>query len=199
MGLQMTLPKGKNHMDVEFIDAYWAITELNYDMIGLHFKLACYPSREARLLEGTNIEEPSIGGYGLCPPIYNPELYSWSPFFRIEDVFPDGIPLGRDAQLTQIYKFIKEYTGLPFEDVFEDAAAEVEPAHEEPTDQGEDTPSDPEPQPVEDPEPEAAPEPEIKPDPVLEETSAAAEPEETEEPETEPEPEPVVYHNPLSL
>lgn len=135
MGLKMTLPLDKNHMATEFVDAYWAVTELNYDFVGLHFKLACYPSREARQLDGTKIEEPSIEGYGLCEPTYHPQLYSWEPFFTIETVFPEGVPLGRDAQLKVIYSFIKEYTGLPFEDVFEDDQKEDEPIVEpsEPT------------------------------------------------------------------
>ena len=119
MGLKMTLPKDKNHMATEFVDAYWAITQLSYDIVGVHFKLACFPSRDAKLLDGVAVEDPSIGGFGLCQPIYHPELYSWEPFFRIEDVFPEGIPLGKDAQFTIIYTFIKTYTGLPFEDVLE--------------------------------------------------------------------------------
>ena len=171
MGLQMTLPKDKNHMDVDFIDAYWAITELNYDMVGLHFKLACYPSREARLLEGTKIEEPSIGGYGLCQPVYNPELYSWGPYFSINSVFPEGIPLSRDAQLTQIYNFVKEYTGLPFEDVFEDmdtAPEQTEEPVEPVTDPVAETPTEvvEEPQETLDPEQEPTPEPEPEYDPL---------------------------------
>ena len=126
----MTLPKDKNHMATEFVDAYWAITELSYDFSILQFKLACFPSREAKQLDGTNVEDPSIEGYGSCQSVYRPELYSWTPYFGIEDVFPDGIPLGRDAQLTIIYGFIKEYTGLPFEDVLEGDQVVEEPEEE---------------------------------------------------------------------
>lgn len=155
MGLQMTLPKDKNHMATEFVDAYWAVTELGYDFVALHFKLVCFPSREAKLLDGNKVEEPSLGGYGLCEPTYHPKLYSWEPFFTIETVFPEGIPLGRDAQLKVIYSFIKDYTGLPFEDVFEDDQKEDEPIVEpsEPTE-----PTEPIEEPTEEPieEPSAA-------------------------------------------
>ena len=153
MGLKMTLPQDKNHLSVEFTDAYWAISALGYDFEGVAFTLTCYPSREAKLLAGTNVENASIGGYGLCQPIYRPELYAWSPRFLIADVFPEGIPLGRDAQLTQIYTFIKGYTGLPFEDVFESGDG-VEAAHEAP--EVEPEPSDPE-ENAADPEPEPEP------------------------------------------
>lgn len=181
MGLQMTLPKDKNHMATEFVDAYWAITELTYDMVGLHFKLACFPSREAKQLDGTKIEEPSIGGYGLCEPTYHPQLYSWEPFFTIETVFPEGVPLGRDAQLKVIYSFIKDYTGLPFEDVFEDDQKEDEPIVEpsEPTEPIE--PTDPIEEPTEEPieEPSAAEE-DVDGETVTEEATETTE-EETED------------------
>lgn len=39
---------------------------------------------------------------------------------RIKDIFPDGIPLDADKQKTAIYNWVKVYTGLPFEDVFEE-------------------------------------------------------------------------------
>lgn len=137
MGLQMTLPKDKNHINAVFVDAYWSISALSYDIEAVNFTLTCYPSREAKLLAGTPVLKPSIGGFGKCQTIYRPELYSWAPFFSISQVFKEGIPLGRDAQLKQIYTFIKEYTGLPFEDVFEEEeeAAEpiVEPVQDEPT------------------------------------------------------------------
>lgn len=195
MGLLMTLQKDKNHMATEFANAYWSITDLGYDIETLHFRLDCVPSREAKLLAGTQIENRTVNGFGICQSVYRPELYSWAPTFSIAEVFPEGIPLGRDAQLTHIYNFIKEYTGLPFEDVFEDAAAEVEPAHEEPA-----APAEPEV--VQDPEPVTEPEPEE--DPVVEpeeteEPVAAAEPEPEPTPEPEPETEPETYHNPLSL
>lgn len=160
MGLKMTLSLDKNHLYNEFVDAYWAITELVYDFDTLHFKLACFPSREARLLDGTKIEEPSIDGYGFCQPVYRPELYSWSPYFGIEEVFPEGIPLGRDAQLTQIYTFIKEYTGLPFEDVFEDmetAPEQTEEPVEPVTDPVAETPTEAIEEPTTEPEPEYDP------------------------------------------
>ena len=133
MGLSMTLPKDKNHIDAEFVDAYWAISALSYDMEAVSFTLTCYPSREAKQLAGTPVLEPSMGGYGMSQPTYHPELYSWSPIFIIAHVFPEGIPLGRDAQLKKIYTFIKDYTGLPFEDVFEEDQTEEEEPSEEPS------------------------------------------------------------------
>ena len=131
MGLKLTLPKEKNHLFHEYEGAYWAISSLGYDTDNVVFTLTCYESREAKLINGTAVEDPSLAGYGSCLPLFRTELYSWSPKLPIADVFPEGIPLGRDVQLTQIYTFIKEYTQLPFEDVFE-SEDEVEAAHEEP-------------------------------------------------------------------
>ena len=39
---------------------------------------------------------------------------------KAEIVFPNGIPLKESDQKDVLYKFVKEYTGLPFEDVFEE-------------------------------------------------------------------------------
>lgn len=171
MGLKLTLPKDKNHMGAEFVDAYWAIVGLKYDIEAFTFTLTCFPSREARLLTGTSVEEPSIEGYGECEPVYHPELYSWSPWFSIAQVFPEGIPLGRDAQLKQIYTFIKAYTDLPFEDVFESDQTEEEDTSEELT------------EPIEEPTEETSDEP--SEEVVPEETPSEEEP--TEEPSEETE------------
>lgn len=155
MGLRMTLPKDKNHICVEFADAYWAIRTMEYDYEKVTFNLTCYPTREAKILDGTEIEYTSINGYGKCLPIFNPKLYEWTASALISKVFPEGIPLGRDAQLKVIYTFIKDYTGLPFEDVFEDDQKEDEPIVEpsEPTE-----PTEPIEEPTEEPieEPSAA-------------------------------------------
>lgn len=199
MGLKLTLSKDNNPMGFTFEDAYWVIEELKYEMgaenLSISFNLNCYPSRDSSKLTGRNVEPLSFGSPER--PKYNGKLYGFSHLNYAKVIFPDGVPMDRDAQLTQIYNFIKEYTGLPFEDVFEDAAAEVGPAHEEP-----EIVTDPEPEPVEDPEPEAAPEvePEPEQDPVVETEEPQEEPA-AEEPSPEPEsdPEPETYHNPLSL
>ena len=201
MGLQMTLPKDKNHLDAEFVDAYWAISALSYDMEAVSFTLTCYPSREAKQLAGTPVLELSIGGYGMSQPTYHPELYAWSPILLIAQVFPEGIPLGRDAQLKQIYTFIKAYTDLPFEDVFEsDQTEEEEPSEEpsvdpteEPTEETSDEPSEEvvpeetpsEEEPTEEPseETEVPSEEHTETEDLTEETEQT----ETEEPQTEDE------------
>ena len=211
MGLKMTLPSDKNHMATTFTDAYWAVVELRYDFDTLTFTLACYPSREAKLLNGRRIKDPSISVFGSCEPIYSPELYSWTQILFISEVFPLGIPLGRDEQLKALYTYIKTYTGLPFEDVFEDAAEEKEP---EPV-------VEPEPQIVEENEPIVeqgyyegintvsgenaeidahyfadSEETEGLPEEPTEETEEPESDVPELEPEAEPEP---VYHNPMQL
>lgn len=122
MGLKLTLLKEHNQLYHDFIDAYWAIEDVMYTTDQVHFKLYAYPSREAKLRNYSTLENPSIGYGG---PIGGGEVYSflylWNVSMALTNIFPSGsIPAGRDAQYTAIYNWIKEYTGLPFEDVLED-------------------------------------------------------------------------------
>lgn len=176
MGLKMTLPSDKNHLATTFLDAYWVIVELGYDFNTLTLRLACFPSREAKQLNGTSVENPSIGNYGSCKPTYNSELYSWTQILFISDVFPNGIPLGRDEQLKVLYTFIKGFTGLPFEDVLEEGQVVEEPTEPivEPSEPTE--PTEPIGEPIE--EPSAAEE-------VADEETVTEEATETTEEETE--------------
>lgn len=122
MGLSMTLPKDKNQMYFEFEDAYWAIDQLLYTTDLIDFRLVAYPTREAKLKNYTTLENPSIG-YGTANGAGTVAcgLYTWHVSMDLTIIFPDGvIPAGRDAQYTAIYNWIKEYTQLPFEDVFEE-------------------------------------------------------------------------------
>lgn len=214
MGLQLTINERQNLLHHTFEDAYWAIDKLSYDLTRVSFSLRAFPSRDAKIKEGTPVEEDvPVLGYSTDLR-YSPELFHWRANFPVEQVFPNGIPLGKDAQYTAVYNFIKEHTGLPFADVFE-YVPEKEP---EPV-------VEPEPQIVEEEEPVVEPvvdEPipeAIEPDTVQteeivpyyfeesEETEGQSEEpeevtEETEtetEPEAEPEPEPEIYHNPMQL
>ena len=66
----------------------------------------------------------STFGYGeMTQPTYEPSLRVWYGIAKIEEIFPDGIPPGSNAQKTAICNWIKSYTGLPFEDVFEEDQA----------------------------------------------------------------------------
>ena len=120
MGLRMTLPKDKNHMYYDFIDAYWAIENVIYSLGMIDFSLRAFPSREAKLMTNDILPDPSIG-YGSAQENVNCILYEWHVFMELTNIFPDGsIPAGKTAQYTAIYNWVKEYTGLPFEDVLED-------------------------------------------------------------------------------
>jgi len=178
MGLKLTIDKDRNSMGFTFEDAYWVIENLKYEMgsdeLFVSFNLNCYPSRESSKLTGQNVApmeymEPTSARI-------NGKLCGMHHLNFVKTIFPEGIPMERDAQLKVIYSFIKEYTGLPFEDVFEDDQKEGEPIVEpsEPTEPTE---------PIEEPTEEPIEEP------------AAEEP--APEPESDPEPE--TYHNPLSL
>ena len=118
MGLKLTLPKETNRLYNDFIDAYWRIDEIQYGTSEFLFILCCYPSREASQKKGTNVAENM--GFGGADGTIQPELYRWEGIFRIETVFPSGIPLSANAQKTAIYNWIKTYTNLPFQDVFEE-------------------------------------------------------------------------------
>ena len=121
MGLQLTLSKEHNQMYSDFIDAYWAIDNLLYTTDQIDFSLFAYPSRDAKLKNHSQLEDPSIGiGGPIGGGMVNCALYQWHVTMAITNIFPDGvIPAGRDAQYTAIYNWIKESTGLPFVDVLE--------------------------------------------------------------------------------
>lgn len=122
MGLSMTLPKDKNTMYYEFEDAYWAIDQLIYTTDLIDFRLVAYPNREAKLMDYKTLDNPSIG-YGSAngAGTVSCGLYTWHVTTALTDVFTDGsIPAGKDAQYTTIYNWIKAYTKLPFQDVFEE-------------------------------------------------------------------------------
>jgi hypothetical protein len=120
MGLKMTLAKENNHLNYDFINAYWSISELSYDTQNCYFRLKAYPSREAKLSDLSPLATPTLPMGGASYPVVNCSLYLWEAIIPIVNIFPDGIPLDENEQKTAIYKFIKEYTELPFEDVFEE-------------------------------------------------------------------------------
>lgn len=120
MGLKMTLPRECNNIYTEFKDAYWALSEIAYDMDNCYFVLSAYPSREVKLLNGSMLPESPLPIGGVVSNIVKAELYRWKGTFDIQNIFPEYIPLNADVQKTMIYNFIKGYTRLPFEDVFED-------------------------------------------------------------------------------
>lgn len=119
MGLQLTLSKDDNCLKYEFIDAYWAVMDLSYDTNYCYFRLKAYPSREAKLQELTPLPHPSLPMGTQSQPLVKSELYVWEGIFLISDIFPNGIPLDSDQQKTAVYNFIKNYTELPWADVFE--------------------------------------------------------------------------------
>ncbi len=121
MALSMTLSKTQNHMYEDYPDAYWVIEDINYNLEFVAGYLRCYPTRECSKKNGHQIEEWSqipFGGPAFSS--YNNMLWKWEFMARITDVFPNGIPLSSDEQKTAIYNWIKTYTNLPFEDVFEE-------------------------------------------------------------------------------
>ena len=123
MGLKMTLPRECNNLQYEFKDAYWSITEIAYDTEFCYFVLACYPSREHKLIHGESMPEPVLPIGGVISNIIQTELYRWKGTFAITDIFPEYIPLDSNKQKTTIYNFIKAFTArlyINFEDVFED-------------------------------------------------------------------------------
>ena len=117
----MALPKEHNRLYSDFNNAYWAIDKVSYTVESVSFKLLAYPSRDAKLANRTTLAHPSIGygepyGGGTVDCV----LYKWSVVADVTEIFPSGvIPAGRDAQYTAIYLWVKRYTSLPFEDVFE--------------------------------------------------------------------------------
>lgn len=120
MGLQMTLPKDKNGMYFDFVNAYWKVIEISYTTDRICVEVACYPSRECSKAEGMILENPSFDYGGPVNNHVFSKLYSFAFIVEIKDIFPSGIPLDVNQQKTAIYNFVKSYTGLPFENVFEE-------------------------------------------------------------------------------
>lgn len=120
MALSMTLSKTQNHMYEDYHDAYWVIENIHYNLDFVAGYLRCYPTRDCSKKNGQMVEEwTQIPFGGPAFSSYNNMLWSWEFMSRITDVFPNGIPISSDEQKTAIYNWIKEYTGLPFEDVLE--------------------------------------------------------------------------------
>lgn len=130
MGLKLTLPKTDNAIGIDFVDAYWSIEDITFmpnsieQKMYVSFKLVTFPSRECKYLNGTDVPNTVIP-YGTSDsPKYRTTLHVWSELMPASDVFPSGIPLSTDEQKAVLYEFVKTYTGLPFEDVFEGEADE---------------------------------------------------------------------------
>lgn len=121
MGLKLTLPKTNNHLYADFIDAYWVIQDMRYEMqdntLFVIFWLNCYPTRESSKIIGEPVESLEIGR--PVSAVYNGKLYEFTGLYRADVLFPSGIPVSLDEQKTVVYNWIKDHTDLPFEDVFE--------------------------------------------------------------------------------
>lgn len=125
MGLKLTLPKSDNPIGIDFVDAYWSISNIEFITANggdtmLRFKLYTYPSREAKYLHNTLVPNSDIQFGTSESQKYSTVLHVWSELMKAEIVFPNGIPLKESDQKDVLYRFVKEYTGLPFEDVFEE-------------------------------------------------------------------------------
>ena len=120
MGLKLTLNKNDNCLYADFVDAYWSVENIQYTTTYGYADLYCYPSREAKYKQGEVIKEFTYGIGGATEPTYTPKLYHWAFTFNIASVFPSGIPISEDEQMTAIYNWVKTYTGLAFEDVLEE-------------------------------------------------------------------------------
>ena len=119
MGLKLTLSKENNTLYHDFLDAYWHIDNIVYTTTQVGGVLKCFPSREASLKSGTQIS-PNLPIGNSIFPLVDACIYRWDFIFDLSKVFKDSIPLNKNEQVTAIYEAVKEYIGLPFEDVFEE-------------------------------------------------------------------------------
>ena len=119
MALQFTLPKECNNLYYEFVNAYWYIDDISYDTVNCYFNLLVFPNREVRLANGNLLPQNPLPIGGVPYNVVKGDIYKWKGIFPIADIFPTGIPLDVNQQKTAVYNFIKAYTKLPFEDVYE--------------------------------------------------------------------------------
>lgn len=130
MGLKLTLPKTDNAVGVDFVDAYWSIEDIAFEhnpiekVMYVRFRLTTYPNRECKYINGQEVPNSAIL-YGTSEEaLYGTLLHVWTELMPASEVFPEGVPLSEDEQKQVLYEFVKTYTGLPFEDVFEDGGNE---------------------------------------------------------------------------
>lgn len=124
MGLKLTLPQTDNYLYKEFVDAYWSVDGIEFVPINgethVKFNLNTYPSRDSKMKTGQEVENTGIPYGSSYRSTYTPILHQWNGMFKASLIFPNGIPLSEAEQKQALYSFVKEYTGLPFDDVFEE-------------------------------------------------------------------------------
>ncbi len=122
MGLKLTVPKADNALYTDFVDAYWRIENIvfsNANSVGyVSFELNTYPSRESANMNLHSISSNSFPVGGATAIAYSTKIRTWLATFKTADVFT-SIPLTEAEQKDVLYAFVKNYTGLNFEDVFE--------------------------------------------------------------------------------
>lgn len=119
MGFILNLSKENNSLYNDFDNAYWHIENITYTTSQVGGTLKCYPSRSASQKNGEQVTPKLSIGNSVYPNV-NACIYRWDFIFPLSSVFENSIPLDKNEQFTAIYKAIKNYTQLPFEDVFEE-------------------------------------------------------------------------------
>lgn len=125
MGLQCALTKEQNHMGIDFPGAYFAIDNFGFGESSgeyiVNITLNGYPNRETKHMSGKSVSNSSLPFGGAYRMIYEPCIYSWNTQFKVDRVFPEGIPTDIDEVKTKLYKFIKSYLNdVEFVDIFEE-------------------------------------------------------------------------------
>ena len=120
MGLQLTLTKENNSLYTDFPNAYWCVEDVGYRINMVGFNLYASPSREAKQKNALAQPIQSTLPFGSATvPYYNTRIYNFFAEMPINVIFPNGIPLSRNDQMTAIYNWIKQDTNLPFVDILE--------------------------------------------------------------------------------
>lgn len=122
MGLELTIPKEKNYMYADFLDAYWCIEEMFIDIENqeVKFTLNAYPSRWAKYKAKEGLKPEDFIPFGSAVCDRPPYVWQANGYFPLTDVFPLGVPLEKNKQMAAIYNTIKAYCSeVPFRDVLE--------------------------------------------------------------------------------
>lgn len=126
MGLKLTVKKEDNLMYYTFVDAYWKIDEIIFSNeqgnTYVSYHLNAYPSREASKMHMAQIAYSGEIHVGGTPSVaYTTIIRHFEDAHYANEIFTNGtIPMTEAEQKDAIYAFIKRFTGLPFEDVFEE-------------------------------------------------------------------------------
>ena len=118
MAIEIKLPKELNHLNIDFDKAYWVIQDIGMridldNQVRYGFTLNVYANKYSKECTDKHKENVDVFkgiGYSFVPVSTrdNNILYQWRFIDTPTIIFPQGIPISRDQQLTSCYEYLKQ-------------------------------------------------------------------------------------------